>query len=562
MISRAPSLSSASRFALLAALPLTVAGIAPGEAEALEQLSPRDSAVQSVTVYPQGARVTRSLTLTLQPGVSEFELTGLTAEIDPASLRVEGAPDWVSISSVESRRAFLAEAREEEARALQARIEALGDERRALEHERQVAAKQLQLLDSVIAQAARPSTNAEGASLQPDPAHWRNLLALVGEESALALAGQREAEQALREVDKALRRAQAELDQLSGQQDQTLSVTLALESRGSGKAELQLVYQVASASWRPLYDLRLDSEASEVTLVQLAEVTQSSGEAWEQAAVTLSTSHPGRNAALPDPQTWFLDAHYRRKALSEAPRASNELYLKDETDALLGQGQAAADPQEEREVQLLASEFAAEFVVPGRVTLPADGSAHKLRLLESSSPVALAAKAFPKVSRLAHLTGSFTHEGKAPLLPGEVSLFRDGAFVGRLGLPLMRPGEEREIDFGLDDRIAVDYRFVEGEKGYTGLINSRRSERRAYEIEITNHHAQPIEITVFEQLPVALHEDIDVTLLDETTRPSALDYEDRKGVVAWKGPYQPGETRKIRFAYLVSFPESLPVAGF
>ena len=38
MKSRAPSLSSASRFALLAALPLTVAGIAPGEAKALEQL--------------------------------------------------------------------------------------------------------------------------------------------------------------------------------------------------------------------------------------------------------------------------------------------------------------------------------------------------------------------------------------------------------------------------------------------------------------------------------------------------------------------------------------------
>ncbi|WP_455372142.1 mucoidy inhibitor MuiA family protein [Limibacillus halophilus] len=562
MLNRAQGLTSASRFALLAAFPISLACLPPAEADASERLSPEESAVEAVTVYPQGARVTRKLSLTLEPGVSEFELTGLTAEIDPASLRVEGAPSWVSIASVESSLRYLEDAREEEARVLQARIEALGDQRRALEHQRQVAAKQLQLLDSVIVQAARPATKGEGELAPPDPAHLRNLLALIGEESARALAQQREAEQGLREVEKALQRAQAELNQLSGRQEETLSVTLALESRGSGEAELQLVYQVSSASWRPLYDLRLDSEASELTLVQLAEVTQSSGEAWEQAAITLSTSQPGRNAALPDPQTWFLDAHYRRKALSEAPRASDELYLKDEKNALLGQGQAAAEPEEEREVQLIASEFAAEFVVPGRVTLPADGSAHKLHLLESVSPVALAAKAFPKISRTAHLTGAFTHEGEAPLLPGVASLFRDGAFVGRLGLPLLRPGEERELDFGLDDRIAVDYRFIEGEKGFTGLINSRQRERRAFEIEVTNHHAQPIEITVFEQLPVALHEDIDVTLLDETTRPSVIDYEDRKGVIAWQGPYQPGETRKIRFAYLVSFPEDLPVAGF
>ena len=158
--------------------------------------------------------------------------------------------------------------------------------------------------------------------------------------------------------------------------------------------------------------------------------------------------------------------------------------------------------------------------------------------------------------------GVFTYQGEAPLLPGQVALFRDEAFIGHSVLPLLRPGEERELDFGADDRVAIDYRFIEGEKGETGLIAQRFEEQRAYDIEITNHHKRPIEILVFDQLPVPLHEDIRVTLLEETTRPSEEDFEGRKGVLVWRASYGPGEARSIRLAYKVSYPEGMQVTGF
>ena len=229
--------------------------IPEGRAEA----SVEESRIEAVTVYPRGARVTRNLTLTLEPGSNTIELPGLPVEVDPSSLRLADGPDWLSITSVESRHRLLDEAPDAPSRELLARIESLEQQRREQEHAQQSAAKQLALLDAVISQAARASASEE-PSARTDAGHWRQMLALIGEESAAALSRQRAAEQRLRDIDRALRLAEAELEGLSRQPEEILAVTLTLESSGAGEAEFGLVYQVPSAAWRPLYDMRLDSE--------------------------------------------------------------------------------------------------------------------------------------------------------------------------------------------------------------------------------------------------------------------------------------------------------------
>ena len=95
--------------------------IPEGRAEA----SVEESRIEAVTVYPRGARVTRNLTLTLEPGSNTIELPGLPVEVDPSSLRLADGPDWLSITSVESRHRLLDEARDAPSRELLARIQAV-----------------------------------------------------------------------------------------------------------------------------------------------------------------------------------------------------------------------------------------------------------------------------------------------------------------------------------------------------------------------------------------------------------------------------------------------------
>jgi hypothetical protein len=110
--------------------------------------------------------------------------------------------------------------------------------------------------------------------------------------------------------------------------------------------------------------------------------------------------------------------------------------------------------------------------------------------------------------------------------------------------------------------VRVRYRLETGERSREGLINKDRRIERRYLIEIANHHARPMEITVLDQLPVARDERIEVELLRATTKPSAQDFDDRNGVLAWTDSYAANEERQIRFAYAVTYPEGQTLPGF
>ena len=168
----------------------------------------------------------------------------------------------------------------------------------------------------------------------------------------------------------------------------------------------------------------------------------------------------------------------------------------------------------------------------------------------------------PKLAPRAYLYAEIKNPGEAPLLPGPVSIFRDDAFTGTGALGLLRPGETHKFSFGIDERVAVTYRLAEGERSREGLINKERRQERLYRTEVVNHHAEPIEITVLDQLPVPRDERIKVELLDQTTKPTQKDVEDRKGVLAWTETYQAGQERAIVFGYAVTYPEDQSLPGF
>ena len=81
-----------SRSVLLAATALAGAALsfplAPAPAHAADVEAA--SAVEAVTVYPDGASVTRAVPLRLPAGSHTVILRGLAGSIDPASIRVEG----------------------------------------------------------------------------------------------------------------------------------------------------------------------------------------------------------------------------------------------------------------------------------------------------------------------------------------------------------------------------------------------------------------------------------------------------------------------------------------
>src|SRR5262249_26308948 len=155
----------------------------------------------------------------------------------------------------------------------------------------------------------------------------------------------------------------------------------------------------------------------------------------------------------------------------------------------------------------------------------------------------------PQLSTDAFLVAKAKLKGDAPLLPGQANLFRDGAYVGQADLPLLRPGEEHGLYFGVDDQVAVKRKVLKDERRETGMLARDNLLERDVVTELQNLHKKPVEIVVKETVPVARNEKIHVEILKDealTTPNFEQDAANIKGLLTWTLKMAPSDKQDVK----------------
>ena len=295
---------------------------------------------------------------------------------------------------------------------------------------------------------------------------------------------------------------------------------------------------------------------------------QSTGESWENVALTLSTARPLGATAAPD--------LYEQEIHIYEPLAAR---MKSESDALgLSGNDAPATAAAPKEVGQLLNEledkkkdviqkqaivemagFQALYGIQGRVSVDNSGTSKKVRIATDDYDATLNALVVPKLDASAYLTAAFTIKGEAPMLPGTVNLYRDGVFMGQGALPLLSPDEEAKLGFGADDLIKVKRAEVKRKKGEEGLISTSNVEERAWDIVVKNLHAATIPVTVIDQMPFSANENVTIEPMAQMTPPTEKDLEKRRGVLAWRFDLESKAENTIKFGYKVTWPQNMQV---
>jgi uncharacterized protein (TIGR02231 family) len=196
------------------------------------------------------------------------------------------------------------------------------------------------------------------------------------------------------------------------------------------------------------------------------------------------------------------------------------------------------------------------FKIPGRVSVGANEGAKSLRVSTAAIAPELAIRAAPVVDPTAFLEASFKQSEDAPLLPGKVSIYRDGVFVGRGAMAAASKDETVRLGFGADDKVKIERSVLKRNEGSAGLIvTTSKTDERSFKTSVRNGHDFPILIAIEDQLPVSENEEIKVEMLPSTTPPTATDLRDRRGVLQWAFEAKPGEARDILFAWRVRWPK-------
>ena len=520
-----------------------------------------------MTVFLSGAEVTRIAKVHLDKGEHTIIVADVPASAVPGSVRVEGkATGKLDIGSVDTARKLLQRAESQAAdvqrKALEAQIEQLEDEKTSVEPQAKAAETQKQLISNLAQLPTRPEPSSGTPAAGED---WPKVLALIAQASQDAGKLALEAAQKIRDIDRKVDDLDRQLAALAPPKTEQTEVRVRVNAQSPLDADLTIRYQVPDARWAPIYDARLQTgsktEPPKLSLARRAAIVQRSGESWDGVALSLSTARPSDGASAPQLDTQSVDFEPEVKPVATAPSmapAPERRMLDEAPSEAAAAGLAAqkpAAPVGEEVAALRSAPFEATFDVPNRTTVSGNGTVKRVLLMAEDLEPALSSRSVPKLDANAYLYAKIKFSKGTPLLPGRVFLFRDGTFVGSGDIPLLAPGEEHDLGFGVDDQVKVKHAVLEEKRGEAGLISTSHVDSRNFRVNVKNLHERPIEVLILDRVPVAKNDEIKVEFTGRQS-PTTQNFEDKRGVMAFDMRLEPDEEKILEYGYRISWPSS------
>lgn len=538
------------------------------------------STVTKVTVYTDRAMVTRAARATLLPTERQVRVVGLPMNVQEDSLRINarGTAALTLLDFRLSQQSFkeVPEAAlktlEEEKQRFQDQIVALRDEIATITHQKSF------LQEIGVGKSKHFSKDLDVQ--RPVLDDWKSVLEFLGKEQRGLDATRREMELKIRKHEADIRLIEAELQKYAGARTKTRKVvTIDVEVGAEGEFEFEIGYLIQDAHWQPMYDARVDAKAKRVSLRYMGLVTQRTGEDWAGVEVLLSTARPQLGGNAPELRAWYVSeaARYRSedaemyleggggasrsmKKRSGAPQAMAAMAPMAEEALSLGEVDA-----DERVASVEQGQGASVvFRCAGGGDVPGDGSGAKLLIMDDDFENRFRYLSIPKLAELVYLTAEVKNSTDFPLLPGRVSVFLDGNFVGHSHLhELITPGEKFELPLGVDEGIKVRRKLQKHKDDEKGLFSRSHVEEFSYLITLESHRDSDEEVVVRDQLPVSTNEKIKVET--RALQPAENPEKDKdrlaNGVVEWKLQLTARSTQKLEISFVVTYPKEMDVNG-
>ena len=512
--------------------------------------------ISSVTVYPDGALVTRTTHVSLPAGASIVAFEDLTPGLDEASLRAHVGAAGVKIAGVSADwQGNVTPTRDAQAK-LEATMEKLAadmqaerDKSSALQQRRAVLDQYRNLSREAIGENAG---EGKGTAAEKPTTKWNGSIAFLTKEQASIAADLRTSQQKQEEIQEKINAAASELAKIRANADlRTRRVEVELESDHATEADIALDYSVAQAWWSPAYDAR--SEGQKLAVTCFGTITQATGEDWTSVALTLSTARPTEGAQVPTITVAQLSGSPRKKRpvqiVSYGQKQKTEYKNEAAGLAQMGGGERVTIDDHGSGVT---------FRVKGKESVPADQRPHKVEIATLPLDAALAWEAIPKIAPFVFMKATAKNTASFPFLAGPVDVFRSSGYIGTGHLDYVAPGEEFSVSLGSDDQLKVHRVIDERVDTKPKLLGSTRQLAYGYSIEVSNFKDGPETVTLVENIPVSQRKEIKVTLRDGTTKP---DKQDDDGFVKWNVPLKSGETKTILFGYTVEYPSDFQIGG-
>lgn len=268
------------------------------------------STITDVTVFFNGAQITRQAPLKLKKGKHLLFFDQLPQELNPKSIQVKGI-DGIKILSVKHQLNHKDQAKKSKEE------EQILEEIESLKNNNKEIADRIAVFDieeGILIDNSKIYQGKEGTSvarIKETADFYRARLNEIRKSTLDLRIKQKQQKKKMEESYK-------KLNELTAKKRQTHSQLLIAVDYEKEKAQtLRFSYYISSAGWEPLYDFRVSNISQPLNLVYNANVYQSSGESWNGVNITLSSNDPMQSGTRPTMGNLYLEKNQYQSYTSD-----------------------------------------------------------------------------------------------------------------------------------------------------------------------------------------------------------------------------------------------------
>jgi uncharacterized protein (TIGR02231 family) len=491
--------------------------------------------VQAATIFPTAVSIRRAAQQHFVQGEHALRFGPLPTGIIDQSVRLNGVGPGLITEGFTIRTGTLGEANQQQISSL------------------------TEILLGLRAQHARALTERESLVRGIDPRQLQGVRGLA------------EVELRLRSLSAAISTRAAELEQLRSTMNTPVKyVIVDVTASRDGDAQLTLDYLMPNAgTWTPSYMAYLSADGATVALDVFAGVQQSTGEDWTGVRLTVSSVNPAGAVALPvlQERTIALGPEPEREVPAAAemqprPMARESSMARPSArsadDTLLSIAEPAPTPIEHRAAVVRANLLSARLEIATPVSLRSGALPRRVLAAHSELPCTIEHQAAPRLASSVFLAAKVRNHNAFSLLSGPVALFVEREYVGTTTMPDVPVDEEVFVPFGIDPSVTVDRTLAAHAAARQG---ARDQSSVRYDYRVSNHRDRPVDLVVFEQLPVSRSAGLIVRTSADTRSPSARREQDAPGTLRWNLHLPSGASERWHLGMLVDSPHGREIEG-
>lgn len=541
-----------------------------------------EAPIQRVTVYTDRAMITRSTQLSLPAGDHTIIIENLPYGANNASFRGSVKGGGAILLGLNHRVVNLLEIPQENLAQLDREIYLLENyDKKRLNDRKEVFEQQKELLFAISVKSSEDMTKQlDRGGL--DVAQWREAFDFVGNSLMRVNDSINATKRDLDEINKKLSKLHNDRRALGGQmalRNKVVELDVRLMQAGSIKVELN--YIMTGASWRPMYDARLNEVSEKVDFLCFGEITQRTGEDWDGVDLILSTSQPSQGTGPGNLRKWVLSLLNPRPVSRVSVRGAQKginfnavgtSSIKTQQQIMMAPVASVADLLEKETAithSIIHSAYNTSFSVTRKMTILSGNEAVRAPLGSYALDRSVENICRPQNRQAVYRLAKITNQDEAPLLPGKVSIFAGSDYLGSTHLNrFVAPGDDFELPFGRDNNIEVKRDII---KDKTSSVNGSffQSDKnkirmeRTVRITLSNNGSRSVTVRVEEPLPVALDDRIKIKLKDVKPKFDEPDNNEKKedGQAVWTIELASGEETTITMPYRIEYPAEMQITG-